>query len=286
MRGWIHACGMSKLAPPRRRRWPYRLRLLRRNPLVTLGAVIVLLYSLAALAAPLLAPHPPLTQYLEERLEPPSAQFPLGLDQLGRDIFSRLLFGARLSLMIGLVVVVIAGVLGTVVGMAAGFAGGRVDHALMRVTDIFFAFPSLILAMAIAAALGPSLTNAMIAIAMVTWPVYARLSRAQTLVLPTGRPCCLLLARKVLNPAYRRLHKFGDDLIARTSWHTQAVICVLHTVQRGGGEADQCALQQLRLGERVARALQEQHRHCNRIEVFVTQAVRLARRMERITQKH
>jgi len=157
--------------------------LLRRSPLAMLGAVIVLLYALAALAAPLLAPHPPLTQYLEERLAPPSAQFPLGLDQLGRDIFSRLLFGARLSLMVGLVVVVIAGVLGTVVGMAAGFAGGRVDHALMRVTDIFFAFPSLILAMAIAAALGPSLTNAMIAIAMVTWPVYARLSRAQTLVL-------------------------------------------------------------------------------------------------------
>jgi len=157
--------------------------MLRRSPLVTLGAVIVLLYGLAALAAPLLAPHPPLVQYLEERLNPPSAQFPLGLDQLGRDIFSRLLFGARLSLIVGLVVVVMAGVLGTAVGMAAGFAGGRVDHVLMRVTDIFFAFPSLILAMAIAAALGPSLTNAMIAIAMVTWPVYARLSRAQTLVL-------------------------------------------------------------------------------------------------------
>src|SRR5437773_5808503 len=181
MRGWIHACGMSKLAPPRRRRWPYRLRLLRRNPLVTLGAVIVLLYSLAALAAPLLAPHPPLTQYLEERLEPPSAEFPLGLDQLGRDIFSRLLFGARLSLMIGLVVVVIAGVLGTVVGMAAGFAGGRVDHALMRVTDLFFAFPPLILAMAIAAALGPSLQNAVIAAIIVWWPTYARLIRGEVL---------------------------------------------------------------------------------------------------------
>src|SRR5437773_9852987 len=159
MRGWIHACGMSKLAPPRRRRWPYRLRLLRRNPLVTLGAVIVLLYSLAALAAPLLAPHPPLTQYLEERLEPPSAQFPLGVDELGRDIFSRLLFGARLSLMIGLVVVVIAGVLGTVVGMAAGFAGGRVDLGLRRVSEIFFAFRSLILPSPCAASSAPRLTT-------------------------------------------------------------------------------------------------------------------------------
>lgn len=145
--------------------------------------MVVLLYAIAALAAPLVAPHPPLTQYLEERLRPPSVGFPLGLDQLGRDIFSRLLFGARLSLVVGLVVVILAGVLGTAVGMTAGFAGGRVDHTLMRVTDIFFAFPSLILAMAISAALGPSLTNAMIAIAMVTWPVYARLSRAQTLVL-------------------------------------------------------------------------------------------------------
>ncbi len=159
------------------------LRVLRHSPLVGLGAAIVVVYALLALAAPLLALHPPLAQFLEERLGPPSARYPLGLDQIGRDIFSRLLFGARLSLAIGLVVVVMAGVLGTAVGVTAGFAGGRVDHVLMRVTDIFFAFPSLILAMAIAAALGPSLTNAMIAIAMVTWPVYARLSRAQTLVL-------------------------------------------------------------------------------------------------------
>lgn len=160
-----------------------RLRAFRRSPLVTLGAVIVTLFALAAIAAPLLAPHPPLSQSLEERLGPPGVRYPLGSDQLGRDILSRLLFGARLSLIVGLVVVILAGVVGTIVGVVAGFIGGRADHALMRVTDIFFAFPSLILAMAIAAALGPSLPNAMIAIAMVTWPVYARLSRAQTLVL-------------------------------------------------------------------------------------------------------
>ncbi len=160
-----------------------RARFLRRSPLVTFGAVIVLVYALAALSAPLLAGHPPLAQDLEHRLGPPGGPYPLGLDQLGRDILSRLLFGARISLVIGLVVVILAGVLGTTVGVAAGYAGGRIDHALMRVTDVFFAFPPLILAMAIAAALGPSLTNAMVAIAMVTWPVYARLSRAQTLVL-------------------------------------------------------------------------------------------------------
>jgi len=144
---------------------------------------VILLYMLAAITAPLLAPHSPLAQLLERRLGPPQPGYPLGLDQLGRDILSRVLFGARLSLLIGLVVVTVAGLLGTTVGVVAGFAGGRIDNVLMRITDVFFAFPSLILAMAIAAALGPSLINTMVAIAVVTWPVYARLSRAQTLVL-------------------------------------------------------------------------------------------------------
>lgn len=159
------------------------LRSLRKSPLAVVGAAVVIIYAVAALAASLLAPHSPFDQFLEQRLGPPSARFPLGLDQLGRDILSRVLFGARVSLVIGLVVVTVGGLLGTAVGVAAGYTGGAVDHVLMRVTDVFFAFPSLILAMAIAGALGPSLTNAMVAIAVVTWPVYARLSRAQTLVL-------------------------------------------------------------------------------------------------------
>ena len=166
-----------------RRRGGVTFRWLRRSPLVTAGAVVIFLYMLAALTAPLLAPHPPLAQLLERRLGPPQPGNPLGLDQLGRDILSRVLFGARLSLLIGLVVVTMAGLLGTTVGVVAGFSGGRIDNVLMRITDVFFAFPSLILAMAIAAALGSSLINTMVAIAMVTWPVYARLSRAQTLVL-------------------------------------------------------------------------------------------------------
>jgi peptide/nickel transport system permease protein len=164
---------------PRQLRW----RTFSRSPLVVLGTAIVLVFAVAALAAPLLAIRSPLAQRLDDRLTPPGASSLLGLDQLGRDIFSRLLFGARISLLVGLVVVALAGVVGTLVGVIAGFAGGWADHVLMRVTDVFFAFPSLILAMAIAAALGPSLTHAMVAIAAVTWPVYARLSRAQTLVL-------------------------------------------------------------------------------------------------------
>lgn len=189
---------------PRQLRW----RSFARNPLVGLGACIIAVYAIAALAAPLLAVAPPLSQRLDERLAPPGPGAPLGLDQLGRDIYSRLLHGSRISLMVGLVVVVLAGVVGTLVGVIAGFMGGRVDHVLMRITDVFFAFPSLILAMAIAAALGPSLSHAMIAIAAVTWPVYARLSRAQTLVLrgqefldaarALGAPDLRIIARHVL----------------------------------------------------------------------------------------
>lgn len=159
------------------------VRALRRSPLATAGAVIVVVYAVIAASAPLLAPQGPIAQSLEHRLAPPSRAAPLGLDQLGRDILSRILYGARVSLVIGLVVVLVGGIVGTIVGVVSGFVGGRVDNVLMRITDVFFAFPSLILAMAIAAALGPSLTNAMVAIAVVTWPVYARLSRGQTLVL-------------------------------------------------------------------------------------------------------
>jgi peptide/nickel transport system permease protein len=167
----------------RRPRRPGFVLWLRRSPLAAAGAVIILTFAVAAAAAHYLAPHQPLAQYLERRLGPPQPGFPLGLDQLGRDILSRILFGAQLSLMVGVVVVVLAGTLGTAVGVVAGFTGGRTDNILMRITDVFFAFPSLILAMAIAAALGPSLINVMVAIALVTWPVYARLGRAQVLVL-------------------------------------------------------------------------------------------------------
>src|SRR5207249_8928481 len=117
------------------------------------------------------------------RLEPPSPQHWLGTDQLGRDIASRLLYGARISLVIGIVVVALAGIFGTLVGLVAGYAGGLVDETVMRVTEVFLAFPPLILAIAIAGALGPSLTNAIIAIAAVTWAIYARLTRGQILSL-------------------------------------------------------------------------------------------------------
>ena len=154
-----------------------------RSPLTVLGLAIILMFVLSAVFAPLLAPMDPTQQILSQRLKPPSAGHWLGMDQLGRDVFSRLLFGAPISLTVGLVVVGSASTLGTLVGLIAGYARGTVDELLMRLTDVFFAFPPLILAMAIAGALGPSLNNAMIAIAAVTWPVYARLVRGQVLSL-------------------------------------------------------------------------------------------------------
>ena len=155
----------------------------RRSPLTVAGLALILLLVLIAVFAPLLAPADPLKQVLSTRLDPPSADHWLGTDQLGRDVLSRIIYGARISLVIGLVVVGLAASLGTLVGLVAGYAGGLLDEVLMRLTDVFFAFPALILAMAISGALGPSLTNAMIAIAIVSWPVYARLARAQVLSL-------------------------------------------------------------------------------------------------------
>jgi peptide/nickel transport system permease protein len=165
--------------PARPRRWPVWLR----SPLTVAGLVLITLFALAAIFAPLLAPADPLHQALSTRLKPPTAAHWLGTDALGRDLLSRIIFGARISLLVGVVVVGLAGSLGTLVGLVAGYSGGWLDESLMRLTDVFFAFPALILAMAISGALGPSLTNAMIAIAVVSWPVYARLVRAQVLSL-------------------------------------------------------------------------------------------------------
>ena len=153
------------------------------NPLNLVALALIAVLAACALLAPVLAPYDPLAQDLAVRLKPPSPEHWLGTDSLGRDIASRILYGARISLVIGVVVVGSAGVFGTFVGLIAGYAGGLVDEALMRLTEVFLAFPALILAMAIAGALGPSLTNAIIAIAAVTWAVYARLTRGQILSL-------------------------------------------------------------------------------------------------------
>ena len=171
------------LTPVRRRSFLVTRAPILREPLNVLALTLIAIFAFGALLAPLIAPYDPLAQDLASRLEPPSGAHWLGTDQLGRDIASRLLYGSRISLVIGVVVVGLAGIFGTFVGLIAGYAGGLVDEALMRLTEVFLAFPPLILAMAIAGALGPSLTNAIIAIAAVTWAVYARLARGQVLSL-------------------------------------------------------------------------------------------------------
>lgn len=159
------------------------LQRLLRNRSATVGSVIVLMWLLVALLAPVLAPYSPTAQQLTNRLKPPGAQHLFGTDELGRDIFSRVLYGARVSLPVALVVVVISGSVGVLLGAAAGYVGGMVDEVIMRVADAVLAFPSLILAIAITAALGAGLFNAALAIALVLWPEYARLIRSQVVAL-------------------------------------------------------------------------------------------------------
>jgi peptide/nickel transport system permease protein len=161
--------------------WLGYLRQLVRTRTGAAGITIVGFLVLVALLAPVLAPDNPMAVAPAARLEGPSLHHLFGTDDLGRDLLSRVIYGSRYSLGGGAAVVLIGMSVGMVVGLIAGYAGGWVDEALMRVTDVFLAFPSLILAMAVAAALGPSLVNAVIAIGAVWWPWYARLVRGQTL---------------------------------------------------------------------------------------------------------
>ncbi|MFB3820027.1 MAG: nickel transporter permease [Candidatus Methylomirabilales bacterium] len=176
------------VAEARRRRREARARyardtlvLWRRNRLMVIGTAIIAGLLLVAALAPLLATQHPYEQVLKHRLLPPSGAHFFGTDGLGRDIYSRVVHGARVSLMIALLVAGIATPIGMLIGILAGYLGGAVDEILMRLADIFLAFPRLILAIAFAAALGPGVENAIIAIAIAHWPSYARLARAETL---------------------------------------------------------------------------------------------------------
>lgn len=157
----------------------------RANPLAMVGLAIVLLLIVVALLAPWIAPYDPITggDLRTERLLPPGGAHLMGTDEQARDIFSRLVHGSRITLMVVALVALIATPIGLLVGTTAGYFGGWVDTILMRLTDIFLAFPRLILALAFVAALGPGIENAIIAIAITSWPPYARLARAETLTI-------------------------------------------------------------------------------------------------------
>ena len=152
------------------------------NWLAVAGLGIIVALVLVAIFADLIAPYSPVIGDLKgARLLPPTATHWFGTDDLGRDIFSRIVYGSRLTLFVVVLVAVIAAPIGLLVGTAAGYAGGWIDAVLMRITDIFLAFPKLILALAFVAALGPGIENAVIAIAITSWPPYARIARAETL---------------------------------------------------------------------------------------------------------
>jgi len=169
--GWQAACGRAY------RGW----RSFASNPLGLVGLAIVVLLLICAAFAPWIATTDPMAQDLALRLQPPSQAYWLGTDRMGRDTFSNLVYGSRVTLYIVALVLVIAAPIGLLVGSTAGYIGGRADQILMRITDIFFSFPRLVLALAFVASLGPGLNNAIIAIALTAWPAYARVARAETL---------------------------------------------------------------------------------------------------------
>jgi len=161
--------------------WKHTYYLWKSTPLAMIGTVIIFIFLMIAIFAPLLTSYSPTEQFMEERLLSPSSQHIFGTDQYGRDIFSRVVYGARVEVWIIFIVSIISVMIGIIVGITAGYFGGAVDEILMRITDMFLAFPRLVLAMVLTAVLGPNLTNTMIAISLVDWTVYARLARAEAM---------------------------------------------------------------------------------------------------------
>lgn len=156
-------------------------KLFRSNYLFTIGVVICVFWILMAILAPLVAPYDPTAQDMSVRLMPPSMAHIFGTDNFGRDIFSRVIYGGRYSLLAGCLTVVIAGFVGSLYGAVAGYVGGKVDNIMMRFSEMILSFPSLILAMIINAVLGSNLFNTMFALVIVAWPTYARLMRSMVL---------------------------------------------------------------------------------------------------------
>lgn len=177
-------------------------RFVRSTPLAALGLLILLVLVVVALFAPYISPYDPTAIRLAEGLSGPSITHPLGQDKLGRDILSRIIYGARISLYVGVATVMLSAFVGTVVGAVSGYAGGVVDEVVMRLIDILLAFPGILLAVAVMAILGPSLNNIVIALTVLGWVGYARLVRGQVLAL---REFEFVLAARALGADARRI---------------------------------------------------------------------------------
>ena len=183
LRAWLRSDTPTTAFQAQCQRFYFAWLAFRANPIAMAGLVIVGGLILMAIFAPWLTSGDGIAQNLAERLQPPSAEHWLGTDQLGRDILDRIIWGARITLyIVGLVSIIVAPI-GLLIGVVAGYVGGWVDAVLMRITDIFLAFPRLILALAFVAALGPGIENAVLAIALTTWSPYARIARAEALTL-------------------------------------------------------------------------------------------------------
>ena len=167
-RGYVHTVGRTFAG-------------LRHQPSALISLIVLCVWAIVIVFAPLLAPDGPLTQSIAGRLSPPSSSHWFGTDALGRDVLSRVMFGGRVSVPAALVVVLLSVFVGCTVGLLTGYLGGWLDDVLMRITDVFMAFPLILLAMAISASLGPSIRNGVIALAFVSWPQYARVTRSVTL---------------------------------------------------------------------------------------------------------
>jgi peptide/nickel transport system permease protein len=203
------------------------------------GAVIVAIAVLAAVVGPLIAPFDPANQELALRLSGPTSTHWFGLDELGRDIFARVLVGARVSLLVGLVVVGVSSTIGIALGSVAGYFGGAIDEAISRVIDILLAFPGLLLAIALVAVLGPNLTNVVLALSVIGWVGYARLVRGQVL---RARELDFVQAAKALGASTPRI------LARHVIPTTLPAVSVQVTLGMGGAILAEAALSFLGLG--------------------------------------
>ncbi len=194
IRGWLLSDSPQSARQARAQRWYLSWLDFRANPIAMTGLFIILALFAVAFLAPWITHSTGLKPVLSDRLQPPSAAHWFGTDELGRDLYDRIIWGSRITLYIVMLVGVIVVPIGLLIGTTAGYIGGWVDTVLMRITDIFLAFPRLILALALVAALGPGIENAVIAIAMTTWSPYARIARAEAL---TVRNSEFILAAQV-----------------------------------------------------------------------------------------
>jgi peptide/nickel transport system permease protein len=180
---WLLAEAPQSRSQARLTRWYANWLALKRNPLAVSGVIIIFALILMAVFASWIAGQSPYAQLLTARLEPPSVEHWFGTDELGRDIFARIIYGSRITLLIIFLVSIVVLPVGILIGTLAGYFGGVLDMFLMRITDIFLAFPRLVMALAFAAALGPGIENAVLAISITAWPPYARLARAETITI-------------------------------------------------------------------------------------------------------